>query len=263
LRILIVAPRPAPGLPALDIMSELRGIMRDNQVSMCDGAVDRAKLDLALSERYYDVVHFVQHGARGVLEYEDGPLDKAELVAMLKRTQTALRFLVLNSCDSIAMGVILHNALMIPIVVVNTNVEDKVALRFSEALYRNLDSGLNLENAVESARQTLLQLFGPMANAYQLINGSHDTILALAAKLDECSITLKSEVTLIREELKDAIGDLHAETTALKIAVDSLRVVGSVHIRRSVTALMVLLILLIAAQILTPFLNALTLHGRP
>lgn len=167
MHILFVAPAKA-----LNTLAEFSRIASGHQVDICDGAVDRAKLERFLSgDVQYDVVHFGQDGAVGVLEYLDGPLDKSELVAMLK-SQRSLRFIVLNACNSISTGVDIHNAMQLPVIAMNAPITDTSAIRFAEALYRNIKTGSDLHSAVEAARTVLARFYPDQASIPQLINGN-------------------------------------------------------------------------------------------
>ena len=115
--------------------------------------------------------------------------------------QDALRFIMLNSCDSIATGVELHNALMLPIIAQNAAIDDAAAVRFAEAFYRNIGAGQGLHQAVESARKVLATLFRESAATPALINGSRMTIETLVSKLDSCTGEMKVEMSHVKSDV--------------------------------------------------------------
>lgn len=252
MRILFVAPTSN-----LNSMSEISRVASGHHVDFCVDMVDRAKLELALAKSSYDVLHFMQHGKRGLLEFSDGALEASELVAMLRRTQTRLKFVVLNSCDSISTGVEIHNALLVPIVAHDASIEDAVAVRFAEALYRNMNSGMDLHTAFDAARVTLTRLYPQHGSTPQLINGSRATIDDLAVKFDECSHGMKADMANLRTDLTTAFEHFNQEIADLEEVIVTLN--GQRH-RHVETMAVVLLVALLIAQVLTPLMNAWLSH---
>jgi hypothetical protein len=230
----------------------LRMLQQSIQVRVLSGGVDRQKLELALGSDQYDVVHFGQHGGRLLLEYADGALTASELVVLLRKQQH-LRFVVLNSCDSIATGVDIHNSLMVPVVAMNTAIEDQAAVRFAEALYREVSAGTGLSLAVEAARAVLARLYPLQASVVQLINGSKATTDDLMAKLQLCS----QEMQQIQLQIAEAFTHFNERNDELKDAINTL---DSQRVRHIQSMTVALLVMLVIAQVLTPLFNSLLIH---
>lgn len=258
---------PAQGGVSAD--RELLGILQGQlQVRVLSGMVDRQKLSLALANEQYDAVHFAQHGARLLLELGDGALTATELVSMLRR-QKAMRFVVLNSCDSIATGIEIHNALMVPTVAMNAPIDDAAAVRFAEAFYGEVRAGSTIMAAVEAGRAVLARLFPQQTATPQLINGSSATIDDLMSRLNTCTGDMKADMNAMREQLADAFQHLDRRTDKIELLVGELsttvaglRDISGVHIRRAAQGVLVLLALLVIAQALTPILNSVLIHLR-
>lgn len=240
MHILFVAPQSNLAADA-----ELAHIAAGNQIDMCVGYVDRAKLALALGGREYEVVHFAQHGTRALLALSDGLLEAGELVAMLQARQHNLRFIVLNSCESIAAAITLHNALMIPVVAHNAPIDDAAAVRFAEAFYRNIAVGMSVEAAVEAARTVLLRIYPTEAGSPTLINGARASVADLGAKMDG----LSHDMAGIRREVSAGFARVDAR-------IDGLQLTGSRHVRIGAKIVIALLAVLTLAQILTPVFNS-------
>jgi hypothetical protein len=179
------------------------------------------------------------------------------------RKQRQLRFCLLNSCDSIATGVQIHNALSVPIVAMNAPIDDAAAVRFAEAFFRGVDSGLDLEKAVELGRGVLMRLFPSQAAMPQLINGSRATIDDLMVKLNSCTGEMKADMTAMRGELTVAFEHFNARTDQLDDAISGLREISTLHLRRSVIILMLLMLGILIAQMMTPLMNAALIHLAP
>lgn len=233
----------APAVGELQVMSEIARILTGHQVTALTGYVDRSKVEMALAQEQFDVVQIVGHGDHGVLGWSDGSVEGEDFLSMLQ-PQKHLRFIVLNACDSVSIGIMLHNRLHIPIVATDAPVEDGIAVRFVETFYRAYKATQGgLHDAFGRARETVLRLAPAQARVYQLINGDMIT----AEKLAVCM---------------DGVADRLAEMTATMQALD-VRLTGlerqNVQVMRQRISwnrmLLVVLLLLLLAQLLTPWLN--------
>jgi len=243
MRILLVVPASN-----IDVAAEILTMANGHQLDICSGHIDRAKLELALGSTSYDVLHFAQHGDQYGLQFSDGVLEVSELVGMLLKAQRSLKFIVLNACDSIATGVEIHNALMVPIIAHNSAIEDTVAIRFCQAFYRNLKV-MDLHAAFATARVMLMRMFPQSAAIPQIINGSRGTIDDLSLKLDTCA----EHMMQLRTETSSALEAVNIEVSALREVVVQYDATQQRHIGIATIGLLILLLL---AQILTPLVNA-------
>lgn len=229
MRLLFIAPQST-----LASGAELSRIASGNTLEVIDGLLDRAGLERALRNAQADAVHFCGHGGKSILELGDGALDKADLVAMLENLAT-VKFIIINACDSLATGVAIHNALHVPVIAMDAPIEDKAAVRFAETFYRTYRRTGHVGGSFDTARETLLRLFPGQGQVPQLINGD----MATSAAMGECMQYVRTE-----------IGAMNVKLDAIGVTVDELKSQQS-------RTLLILLILLLVAQLVTPWLNSL------
>lgn len=235
MRILFVAPQSG-----LSVGAELAKVASGNQVSVCDGMVDRSKLALALRQEPFDVIHFAQHGSRNGLDLTDGTLEVADLVSMLER-QTGLRLMFVNACQSAAVGIELHNAFHAPVIAHDAPITDQAALLFAEVFYRALAT-TEIGTAFGRALRTLQMRFPDDGRTPQLINGD----MAQRSALDN----LRNEMTGAFEHFNRRLDQVEAAVLAL----------DSGRNRHITVMILVILVALLVAQVLTPLLNAALIH---
>lgn len=241
MRILFVAPEVS-GAPALATGGELARVASGNQVRVCDGPVDRSKLEAFFGEQF-DCVHFAQHGDRPGLWLSDGVLEVTDLTSMLEG-QRELRLLVVNACNSVATGIMLHNAFHVPVVAHDAPITDGAAVAFAETFYRAMRSREALvHTAFERAVRTLQVRFPEDARTPQLINGD---------------MADKHCLQLLRTEMDEAFQHFNVRLDGMEAKVDSLN--DSRH-QRTQMMIVVLLAALVVAQMLTPVLNGLLMRA--
>ncbi len=224
-------------------MPEISKILTGHQVTALTGYVDRAKVEMALAQEQFDVVQIISHGDHGVLGWSDGIVEGEDFLSMLQ-AQKHLRFVVLNACDSVAIGIMLHNRLHLPIIATDAPVEDGVAVRFIETLYRAYKATQgSLHEAFSRARETVLRLAPAQSRVYQLINGDMITEQKLAVCMDGVA---------------DRLAEMTAAIQALDVRMTGIERMNTQVMQQRVSwnrAMVVILILLLMAQILTPWLN--------
>lgn len=235
MRILFVAPTAE-----LATISELGRVASGNTISVLDGIVDRRKLELALGDGQFDVVHFAQHGSRAGLELSDGVIEVGDLVSMLQ-PQTRLRLLFVNACNSAATGIELHNAFHVPVVAHDALITDKAAVAFAETFYRALRTA-EIREAFSRALRTLQVRFPDEARTPQLINGDMASLVGL---------------TEIRNEIREAFQGIYQRLDKVEATMNALDCERAD--RRQRLELM-LLVALLLAQILTPIVNGMLIH---
>ena len=239
MRILIVAPYNV----GIDTGFEIGKLATGHQIMSLTGTVDRAKLELALGNAQYDAVHISCHGKPGILTLSDGDIEAADLLSMLEG-QRHLRFLVLNVCESAALGIALHNHLHVPVVAQDDAIGVAAAFRFTETFYRALKSTSgNITEAFERGLQTLQKAFPDYARTPQLINGDMIT----AEKLNLCLEGVADRLQEMATTLQRFDRRLISVETTVNYGLGTRRIIE----RITVAALVLLLI----AQLITPWLN--------
>lgn len=220
MKILIVAPLQ----PGIDARPEIAAVATGHTVTILDGHVTAWRLEDALREHQYDVIHFVQHGQAGLLQLSDRKVTLEWLVRVLG-CQESLRLVFLNACDSVEIGAAIHNAVGCAVVANVGNITDKAALRMATDMYAALDNGATVEEAFAEAKASLRRLYPEEADIPVLINGH--------APMEQ----------MIISELSERMSAVERRLEALEDKVERLIV------RPYITLTDVLLIVLIAVQV--------------
>lgn len=252
-RVLIVVPQPAPGLSDLKTSAELVRVVSGNQATILDGNVDRAKLEMALGGQQFDVLHFAQHGDRGVLWLTDGELEMSDLISMLE-PQRRVRLIILNACNSAAVASRIHNRFHIPVLYHDAPIGDEAAVRLSETFYRAFRAtNGNVEESYERSVDTLARLFPKDARTPQLINGDDVT----QGRLAECLGDVGKRIEAMHAEQEQVYEQFNARLDVIEGKMDALNTERG---QRLMLLLLLLVGLLIVAQLLTPVLNSMLIH---
>lgn len=234
LKILFIAPTSN-----LKTGDEILRAVQGQTVSICDGYVDRGKAEQFLRAPV-DWIHFAGHGEVSVLEWSDGAVTVDELVGMLQ-PQIRLQGVVITACNSARTGAEIHNALHVPVVMCQSEISDPAAVRFSEAFYRALRGGGDIHRAVETGRTALAKVNPADADVVTLINGDMSTRADMA-----------DTMTFVRDELAEMRAEMRAFEASVKNDLEELK-----HQQpRGWAAILVLLVLLLVAQVATPWLTA-------
>ncbi len=225
----------------LDLASELVAALGDGmQIDLLRGA-DRQKLDMALSKNQYAGVHIAGDGASSLLNCTDGLMPEAEFITMIEAQKT-LRFVLLSACDSYEMAAGVHNALHVPVISYAQPIDDRAAVEFARAFYRNWKRDGRVEAAVARGRDALTVLYPDEARKVKLIDGDMSSFSGLA---------------VLRAEIIDAFGRFDERMDTMETKMNSFN--DSRHWRLQL-AIVVLLAALLVAQVLTPVLNGMLVH---
>lgn len=223
--------------------AELSRVASGMTIEVIDGLLDRAGLGRALREAEADIVHFCGHGGKSVLELGDGLLDKGDLVSMLSGLRAAKVF-VINACEAASLGIAIHNALHVPVIAMDAEIDDRAAVRFAESFYRAYRASGSVGGAFDTARDTLLRVHPDQASAPVLINGD----MATGAALEECMAYVKTQLGELRAQLAGIEGNVKEMKTQQPHFTR--------HMLRFGYMALALLVLLVVAQAATPWLNA-------
>lgn len=229
MRLLFIAPHSTVSADA-----ELAGIASGTTPEIVNGLLDRAGLDRLLRDDkvQYDAIHFCGHGSKSVLELSDGLLEANDFATMLDK-QKSVRFVIVNACDSLSTGAAVHNVLHVPVVAMDAPIEDRAAVHFARVFYSTYRRNQHVGDAFDAAVKSLLRVFPAQAIIPTIINGD----MATNAKMGDCMTYVQTEIKAMNVKL-DAIGE----------TVDELKGQQS---RTTLT----LLILLLIAQLITPWLT--------
>ena len=228
----------------LDITGELSSILGPGyEITLLRGA-DRQKLDMALDGRtQYGIVHIQACGGVSKLVADDGWVPEAELVTLVE-SQACLQFVVVAACDSYELVGGLHNALHVPCVGYNAPIDDRAAVEFSRAFYRAWKRSGDVALAVDRGRESLAVLYPSEAPKVRLINGDMVTPSAFGACMGRI------------DERLEAMG---AQLVGIEERLDRM----DAYPRRWLYVGLLLGVLLIVAQVGTPFLNAALIRIGP
>lgn len=231
--------------------TEFMRIVSGYTPEVVDGMLDRAGLERALRQSPADALHFVGHGGKSVLQLTDGLIDAADLASMLDR-QRGVKFVFLNTCDSLAVGTILHNALHVPVICHDAPIGDVAAVRFAERYYREYKRGGEVGKAFDAARETLLRLYPQAAAIPVLINGDMST----RADYDNCMRYLTDELTGVFEHFNRRLDAQDAAIAGLRTDMNRLTQAPN----GSIKVMIILIAALVLLQAATPVLNGLLVH---
>lgn len=234
----------------LQTQAEILRAVQGQTIALCDGYVDRDKLEQFLRNEQYDIVHFAMHGDLSILQLSDGLVEVSELIAMLE-AQRDLKLIVITACNSAGTGTEIHNKRNIPVVMCQAPIEDGAAIVFSERFYRSYRVYGDPQRAIDNARATLRNTHPKQADIVVLINGD----MARHKDLNDC-------MNLVRDELGEIRADMNVRFASLESNVDSLgEQVKDVRNMQDVNRILVYLVgALLAAQVLTALVNYVSLH---
>lgn len=188
----------------LDTTTEIMRSITGLTVQLCDGNVDRSKVEMFLRGLEADIVHFMGHGDLDVTILSDGALTADELANLLRQVR-GLKVVVLTACNSAGTGAEIHNLLHIPTVVMQAPIKDLAAPVFSAAFYRGWRSSSgDVQRAYSSAVGALRQRFVDQAVVPILINGD----MATDGELSECMAYVKTELSGVRADLRHLAGEI-------------------------------------------------------
>ncbi len=180
MRILIVVPRQ----DGIDARPEISAVASGHEVTILDGLVTSWRLEDALQDRQYDVVHFAQHGQAGLLQLTDRKVTLEWLVRVFQGQQE-LRLVFLNACDSVEIGSALHNALGCAVVANKASISNDAALRLACDMYGAMAAGADVVYAFHEAKASLRRLYPQEADIPILINGHMWTSKALTDRVGD------------------------------------------------------------------------------
>ena len=158
-------------------------------------------------------------------------------------SQIALQFVVLACCSGYETAGGIRNELHVPVVVCNAPVEDRAAVEFARGFCRFWRRERDVSHAVDLGREALAVLFPSEAGKVRLLNGDMVTPSAFGAcmgKTDERLDQMGAELVGINQRLDRMDADPRRWLYVGPLGV-----------------------LLIVAQVGTPFLNAALIYLAP
>ena len=228
----------------MDIAGELGAVLGSGFEVSLVRAANRQTVELVLDGAVqFGIVHILAHGSTSVLDFGDERMSEAELVSLIS-AQKALQFVVLACCNGYETAGGIHNALHVPVVAYNAPIEDRAAVEFARGFYRSWRRDQNVGQAVDRGREALAVLFPTEAGKVRLLNGDMVTPSAFGACMGK-----------IDARLDQLVGDVAGINQRLD-RMDQ-------YPRRWLYVGLLLGLLLIAAQLGTPFLNAAMIHLGP
>jgi len=228
----------------LDIAGELGAVLGAGFEVSLVRAANRQTVELVFDGAVqFGIVHILAHGSTSVLDFGGERMSEAELVSLIS-AQKALQFVVLACCNGYETAGGIHNALHVPVVAYNAPIEDRAAVEFARGFYRSWRRDQNVGQAVDRGREALAVLFPTEAGKVRLLNGDMVTPSAFGACMGK-----------IDARLDQLVGDVAGINQRLD-RMDQ-------YPRRWLYVGLLLGLLLIAAQLGTPFLNAAMIHLGP
>ena len=151
-RILLIAPRALPGLPALPwVDDEIQHLVNSGlSLHLERDATERHLIELLGKQPAWDVVWFASHGdAEGVM-LSDGLCPVDTLATLLRAS--GVGYVVINTCASVAVAAAIQEECGADVICTLTTVEDREAWRTGALFARQLARGLDVRRAFELAK---------------------------------------------------------------------------------------------------------------
>ncbi len=196
MNILIVA----PDQQGID-QNEIPIIASGNRPTILSGMVTAAHLEAVLAMHKFSVIHFMQHGAYGMLKFSDGPMNEDQLVRALRPQAPNLRLVFVNACNSAGVAARLHNELRCATIAHEAPIDDRLAVVYAREFYKALGGKLGYheaDSAAFAALETEAKMLGVTDYVKPILtNGDMTTLQNLSAAVDE----LRSEQEQMRNEV--------------------------------------------------------------
>ena len=230
----------------LDIAGELGAVLGSGFEVSLVRAGNRQTVELVLDgATQFGIVHILAHGATSVLDFAGERMSESELVSLIS-AQKALQFVFLACCNGYELAGGIHNELHVPVVAYNAPIEDRAAVEFARGFYRSWRRDQNVGQAVDRGREALAVLFPTEAGKVRLLNGDMVTPAAFGACIGKIDERLE-----FRKAWRQLVG--------INQRLDRM----DAYPRRWLYVGLLLGLLLIVAQLGTPFLNAAMIHLGP
>jgi hypothetical protein len=243
-RVLVLMSSSPTGAGKLDIIGELGAVLGPGFEVSLVRAANRQTVELALDGAVqFGIVHILTHGVTSVLDFGGERMSEAELVSLMS-SQRALEFVFLACCDGYEAAGGIHNALHVPVVAYNAPIDDRAAVEFARGFYRSWRRDRDVSQAVDRGREALAVLYPSEAPKVRLINGD----MVTPGAFDACM-----------GRIDERLGALGAQLAGIEERLDRIEAVP----QRWLIVGVVLVALLIAAQVGTPFLNAALIRIGP
>ena len=228
----------------LDIAGELGAVLGPGFEVSLVWAANRQTVELALDGAVqFGIVHVLAHGATSVLDFGGERMSEAELVSLMS-SQQALQFVFLACCNGYEAAGGIHNALHVPVVAYNAPIDDRAAVEFARGFYRSWRRDRDVEKAVDRGRDALAALYPSEAPKVRLINGD----MVTPRIFDACMGRIDERL----EAMSQGRALLTGQLAGIEKRLDRIEAVP----QRWLIVGVVLVALLIAVQVGTPFLNA-------
>ena len=213
MKVLIVA----PSQDGVDARPEIAAVATGHTVTILDGHVTAWRLEDALQEDQYDVIHFVQHGQAGLLQLTDRKVTLEWLVRVL-RHQRSLRLVFLNACDSVEIGAAIHNAMGCAVVANTGPIADQAAVLLATDLYAALDNGATIGEAFAEAKASLRRMYSDEADIPILING-HLMGQAIITELSERMRAVEQRLEILENKVNKVLDRSYVTLTDILLVI--------------------------------------------
>jgi hypothetical protein len=221
----------------LDIAGELGAVLGPGFEVSLVRAANRQAVELVLDGAVqFGIVHILADGVTSVLDFGGEFMSEVEFVSLIS-AQKALQFVFIAVCQSYELAGGIHNALHVPVVSYNAPIEDRAAVEFARGFYRSWRRDRDVSQAVDRGREALAVLYPAEAGKVRLLNGDMVTPSAFGACMGK-----------IDARLDQLVGDV----AGINQRLDRM----DAYPRRWLYVGLLLGVLLIVAQVGTPFLNA-------
>ena len=143
MNVLVVAPSVNPTLKF--VQDEMDAVARLLHAQTLTGNVTIERLMRQIENQPLDILWFATHGNRDGILLDDGPLDR-EMLGQIASSCGA-KLLVLNSCESVDVGLRIHYDLRIDVICTITKMDDRGAFIAAVTFAKHISMGYSFREA--------------------------------------------------------------------------------------------------------------------
>lgn len=140
----------APDVGLASVINEVRAVSMALRAVALTGTVTRKDVLDTLPGHTWDIIWFATHGNEAGIMLSDGPVEIADLTAIVRNTHAYL--VVLNTCSSRYVGLEMHYELGVDVVCTQADAGDLSAYQTGVLLARNLADNMSVADAFEQSR---------------------------------------------------------------------------------------------------------------
>jgi len=193
----------APDVGLASVVNEVRSVSMALRAVALTGIVTRKDVLEALPGHTWDIIWFATHGDEQGIMLSDGPVEIADLTAIVRNSHAFL--VVLNTCSSRYVGLEMHYELGVDVVCTQAEADDLSAYQTGVLLARNLAENMSVADAFEQSRpgqKSLYFLFSRNGNSdSQTLQRLNAGFASIEKRMDNLEQKVASEIEALKNSL--------------------------------------------------------------